>query len=285
MFSTIKFKYISPRKMLNLRLELIEIVIALLTVVSLVVILIDIFFPLNAEQKTFIYIFDLVVVIVLATDYAFRVRRSSKRSRYIMKHWYEIPAMLPLILYASADTSTLAGQVVVQFRAIAFFRLVRLYYILTLIQGSRFVLLSAITIITIVFGALGVNLTENKYSGANIKRISDAFWWAIQTVSTVGYGDVYPVTPEGRIIGIFVMFAGIGILATFITALGSKLIEFKLNQRSAKEKKIELSRNDLPTKTKELIKDQIERVETLDDKDFDALIAMLTKIRQNYGIR
>ena len=285
MFSTIKFKYISPRKMLNLRLELIEIVIALLTVVSLVVILIDIFFPLNAEQKTFIYIFDLVVVIVLATDYAFRVRRSSKRSRYIMKHWYEIPAMLPLILYASADTSTLAGQVVVQFRAIAFFRLVRLYYILTLIQGSRFVLLSAFSIITIVFGALGVYLTEAEYAGVNIKSLSDAFWWAIQTVSTVGYGDVYPVTPEGRIIGIFVMFAGIGILATFITALGSKLIEFKLNQRSAKEKKIELSRNDLPTKTKELIKDQIERVETLDDKDFDALIAMLTKIRQNYGIR
>lgn len=285
MFSTIKFKYISPRKMLNLRLELIEIVIALLTVVSLVVILIDIFFPLNAEQKTFIYIFDLVVVIVLATDYAFRVRRSSKRSRYIMKHWYEIPAMLPLILYASADTSTLAGQVVVQFRAIAFFRLVRLYYILTLIQGSRFVLLSAFSIITIVFGALGVYLTEAEYAGANIKSLSDAFWWAIQTVSTVGYGDVYPVTPEGRIIGIFVMFAGIGILATFITALGSKLIEFKLNQRSAKEKKIELIRNDLPTKTKELIKDQIERVETLDDKDFDALIAMLTKLRQNYGIR
>jgi voltage-gated potassium channel len=271
--------------MLNLRLELIEIVIALLTVVSLVVILIDIFFPLNAEQKTFIYIFDLVVVIVLATDYAFRVRRSSKRSRYIMKHWYEIPAMLPLILYASADTSTLAGQVVVQFRAIAFFRLVRLYYILTLIQGSRFVLLSAFSIITIVFGALGVYLTEAEYAGANIKSLSDAFWWAIQTVSTVGYGDVYPVTPEGRIIGIFVMFAGIGILATFITALGSKLIEFKLKERSAKEKKIELSRNDLPTKTKELIKDQIERVETLDDKDFDALIAMLTKIRQNYGIK
>jgi voltage-gated potassium channel len=285
LFSTIKFKYISPRKMLNLRLELIEIVIALLTVVSLVVILIDIFFPLNAEQKTFIYIFDLVVVIVLATDYAFRVRRSSKRSRYIMKHWYEIPAMLPLILYASADTSTLAGQVVVQFRAIAFFRLVRLYYILTLIQGSRFVLLSAFSIITIVFGALGVYLTEAEYAGANIKSLSDAFWWAIQTVSTVGYGDVYPVTPEGRIIGIFVMFAGIGILATFITALGSKLIEFKLKDRSAKEKKIELSRNDLPTMAKELIKDQIERVETLDDKDFDALIAMLTKIRQNYGIR
>jgi voltage-gated potassium channel len=271
--------------MLNLRLELIEIVIALLTVVSLIVILIDIFFPLNNEQKTFIYVFDLVVVIVLATDFSFRVRRSAKRSRYIMNHWYEIPAMLPLILYASADTSTLAGQVVEQFKAIAFFRLVRLYYVLTLIRGSRFVLLSAFSIITIVFGALGVYLTEAQYAGANIKSLPDAFWWAVETVSTVGYGDVYPVTPEGRIIGIFVMFAGIGILATFITALGAKLIEFKLNEPPTKEKKIEPIRNDLPTKTKELIKDQIERVETLDDKDFDALIAMLTNIRQNYGIK
>ena len=129
--------------------------------------------------------------------------------------------MLPLILYASADTSTLAGQVLQQFRVIAFFRLVSLYYILTLIQGSRFVLLSVFSIITIVFGALGVYLTEAGYAGANIMNLPDAFWWAVQTVSTVGYGDVYPVTPEGRINGTFVMFAGIGILATFITALWS----------------------------------------------------------------
>ena len=120
--------------------------------------------------------------------------------------------MLPLILYASADTSTLAGQVLQQFRVIAFF---------TLIQGSRFVLLSVFSIITIVFGALGVYLTEAGYAGANIMNLPDAFWWAVQTVSTVGYGDVYPVTPEGRINGTFVMFAGIGILATFITALWS----------------------------------------------------------------
>ena len=268
--------------MQTLRLEFIELVIALLTVISLIVILIDIFFPLNAEQKRFIYVFDLVVVLILATDFAFRVGRSAKKSRYIMNHWYEIPAMLPLILYASADTSTLAGQVVQQFRVIAFFRLVRLYYILTLIQGSRFVLLSAFSIITIVFGALGVYLTEAGYAGANIRNLPDAFWWAVQTVSTVGYGDVYPVTPEGRIIGIFVMFAGIGILATFITALGTKLIELKLNEPK-KGKNIEVIRDDLPKKTKELIMNQIEKVETLDQKDFDALISMLTRIRQHYA--
>jgi uncharacterized protein YqgC (DUF456 family) len=52
----------------------------------------------------------------------------------------------------------------------------------------------------------------------------------------VGYGDVYPTTAEGRIIGSFVMFARIGILATFITALGAELIELRLS-RSIKEEK------------------------------------------------
>jgi voltage-gated potassium channel len=271
--------------MQRLRLESIELAIALLTVISLILILIDIFFPLNSEQELFVYVFDLVVVLILAADFAFRVGRSGKKGRYVMNHWYEIPAMIPIILYASADTSTIAGQVLQQFRVIAFFRLVRLYYILTLIQGSRFVLLSAFSIITIVFGALGVYLTEAGNPGANIRNLADAFWWAVETVSTVGYGDVYPVTAEGRIVGIFVMFAGIGILATFITALGSKLIELKLNEPKKAKEEAQPLLNDLSTKTKDLIKSQIENVETLDQKDFDALISMLTNIRQHYRVK
>ena len=77
----------------------------------------------------------------------------------------------------------------------------------------------------------------------------------------MGYGDVYPVTAEGKIIGIFVMFAGIGILATFITALGTKLIEFKLNEPK-KGNRVEVMSDDLFTKTKELIKNQIEKADT-----------------------
>jgi voltage-gated potassium channel len=260
-----------------------ELVVSLLTILSVIVVLIDIFFPLNPQQKRFIYIFDLVVVIILAMDFAFRLRRAPKKKSYVMSHWYEIPAMVPLILYASADPTTLAGQVLEQFRVIAFFRLVRLYYILTLLEGSRFVLLSAFSIVTIVFGALGVYLTEVGNPNTNIRNISDAFWWAIETVTTVGYGDVYPTTAEGRIIGSFVMFAGIGILATFITALGSKLIELRLSRSIEEEKENQVS-DDLPKKTKALIKDQIDKVETLDQEDLDTLITMLKSLRQNYGL-
>src|SRR5919106_446037 len=216
------------KRMPSLRLESIEMVIALLTVISLILILIDIFFPLDAEDEQFVYIFDLVVVLILAADFVFRVGRSAKK--------------------------------------------------------GRFILLSAFSIITIVFGALGVYLTEAGNPEANIRNLSDAFWWAVETVSTVGYGDVYPVTAEGRIVGIFVMFAGIGILATFITALGSKLIELKLNE-SKRAKKAEPLPHDLSTKTKEMIKTQIDKVETLDRNDFDALISMLTSMRQYYSVK
>ncbi len=236
---------------------------------------------MNPQQKRFIYIFDLVVVIILATDFTFRLRRAAKKKSYIIGHWYEIPAMVPLIMYAFVDPTTLAGQVLQQFRVIAFFRLVRLYYILTLIEGSHFVLLSAFSIITIVFGALGVYLTEIGNPNTNIRNISDAFWWAIETVTTVGYGDVYPTTAE--VIGSFVMFAGIGILATFITALGAKLIELRLS-RSIEEEKQDRVPDDLPKKTKALIKDQIDKVETLDQEDLDTLITMLKSLRQNYGL-
>jgi hypothetical protein len=81
------------------------------------------------------------------------------------------------------------------------------------------------------------------------------------------------------------MFAGIGILATFITALGSKLIELKLKEPKKGKKTEEISDEDLSTRTKELIRNQIEKVETLDQKDFDTLISMLISIRQNYGTK
>jgi voltage-gated potassium channel len=55
-------------------------------------------------------------------------------------------------------------------------------------------------------------------------------WWAVGTVITIAYGDVYPVTIEGKIVATLLMFAGIGILGTFISTLGVKLISARLQK-------------------------------------------------------
>lgn len=71
--------------------------------------------------------------------------------------------------------------------------------------------------IVVVCAALAFH-AERSAKGSNIASFDDALWWAVVTVTTVGYGDKYPVTPEGRGIATFLMFSGIGITG-FLTAV------------------------------------------------------------------
>ena len=91
------------------------------------------------------------------------------------------------------------------------------------------------------------------------------------TVTTVGYGDVYPITTEGRIIASIVMIVGIAILGIFISTLGATLIESRL-----KEKKYATPK--LANQAKELIKMKIDELEKLDADDLNTLMAMIKSI-------
>ena len=85
-----------------------------------------------------------------------------------------------------------------------------------LLESNPIVVPFILVIVIIIFGGIGVYLAEHKHLGANITNLGDAFWWAVETITTVGYGDYTPVTTIGRIIAIFVMFSGIGIVLTLV---------------------------------------------------------------------
>ena len=65
---------------------------------------------------------------------------------------------------------------------------------------------------------------ESKSPDANITTGGDALWWAVVTITTVGYGDKYPVTAAGRVTAVFVMFAGVGIIGALASILSSVLV-------------------------------------------------------------
>ena len=68
-------------------------------------------------------------------------------------------------------------------------------------------------------------LVEHNQPGANITSIGDALWWPVVTITTVGYGDYYPVTLAGRLITIIVMFSGIGIVVTLLGVFSQKRLQ------------------------------------------------------------
>ena len=140
-----------------------------------------------------------IVVLLILDFYAKLSKATAKKSHFILRNWYEIPSMIPLILFALTDPSS--GLQYVRF--IAFFRLFRLYQLLSLLKGNggELITLAAVFGISIIFGGVGVLLAEAYDPSSNIKTLGDGVWSAITTVSTVGYGDYYPVTTLGIVIG------------------------------------------------------------------------------------
>jgi voltage-gated potassium channel len=134
------------------------------------------------------------------------------------------------------------------------------------------VVLAILASLIIIFGGIGEYLAEHQYQGANITNLGDAFWWAVVTISTVGYGDYYPVTAVGRIIAVIVMVSGIGI---FLLLVG------KLSQRRLQRGKLSqilIQPRLLDDETKRSIKNKIDGIEKMTEEDFDTLIIMMKRV-------
>lgn len=97
-----------------------------------------------------------------------------------------------------------------------------------IIQLAKNILIICLVVLA---GAVSVLMFEYKGSGSSIKDFFDAIWWALVTITTVGYGDLVPVTFWGRIIGIIFIFLGFTIFSTFTAFIASSFIDKKIKER------------------------------------------------------
>jgi len=130
-----------------------------------------------------------------------------------------------------------------------------------------------ISVLVIGASGSGIYLIESPHEDAQITNLIDAFWWASATVTTVGYGDVVPVTELGRLVGIVLMFVGITIIGTFISALGALLIGSRLKKHESVE-----------SSTKSLIIKKISDIENLEKNEVELLISMLKDLHDEAKI-
>lgn len=121
-----------------------------------------------------------------------------------------------------------------------------------------------ISVFVIGGSGIGIYLIESPHEDAEITTLLDAFWWVTATVTTVGYGDVVPVTEIGRLMGIGLMFVGITIIGTFISSFGAMLIGSRLKKHET-----------LEDSTKSMIIKKINDIENLEKNEVELLISMV----------
>jgi voltage-gated potassium channel len=150
---------------------------------------------------------------VFALDYAVRFGLAPRRRSFVR-----------------ANLASLASVVLPLLRPLRLLRLVTLLHVLnrkasSSLRGRIAVYVTGATALIVFVASLAELSAERGHRGANIVSFDDAWWWAIETVTTVGYGDRYPVTLTGRLVAVGLMLAGIALLGVITAGLASWVVE------------------------------------------------------------
>jgi len=113
--------------------------------------------------------------------------------------------------------------------------LLKLLQPIGLIWRKRFFLVALFTVAVILGSAVGVLYFERGQGDSNILNFWDGVWWAVVTMGTVGYGDKYPVSTGGRVVGFFLIFFGVGLMSLFTATIASAFVEKKIKEEKGLE--------------------------------------------------
>ena len=190
-----------------------EIFVGVLSILSIVNIFLGWLIP-DPDLTGVINIMNGLFSIIFLGDFTFRILTAPSKSKYFFRDfgWADLFASLPFP----------------QAKVLRVFRLFRVYRLMknvgpkkivdTLVKdraGSALYVLLLMGIFVLEFGALAILKAEKTNPDANIKTASDAVWYVLVTISTVGYGDRFPTTGIGRVYGAIIILVGVGIFGTF----------------------------------------------------------------------
>ncbi|MGN6220701.1 MAG: ion transporter [Microbacterium sp.] len=191
-----------------------EIFIGILSILSILNLVLVYVFRNDPSLQTVLSVMNGLFSVIFLIDFLYRIFTAPSASRYFFRDfgWADLLASLPFA----------------EFKILRIFRLVRVYRLLrtlgvrslvrTLVKdraNSALMTLLLMGILVLQFGSITMLAIEEHADGANITTASDALWYTIVTISTVGYGDTFPVTNLGRLLGAMIIIVGVGIFGTF----------------------------------------------------------------------
>jgi voltage-gated potassium channel len=164
----------------------------------------------DVQIERIVVVIDLLLSFVFLVDFIYRLSTAENKREYFVRQsgWLDLLSSLP---FPQVKILRLV-------RVIRSIRLLRMFglrktldeFLLTR-AGSAVYLVSFLIILVLEFGSMAILFAEQDAPGSTINTTSDAIWWVLVTISTVGYGDEYPVTQQGRLIATVVIVTGVAL--------------------------------------------------------------------------
>ena len=180
---------------------------------------------------------DTVAFIIFFIEYCLRVYSTPIRKKFIFSFWGLIDLITVIALGVEIYPNEATWGVVREIRILRFLSLLKYEpatrnLVSTFNQIKReLVIFSLLTLFLLYLSAVGIYFFENPTNSENFPDIFHSMWWSVATLTTVGYGDIYPITDGGKVFSTFVVFIGLGIVAVPAGLIAGAFTDiFKKNQ-------------------------------------------------------
>jgi voltage-gated potassium channel len=215
------------------KLGALNLIVIILSIYVLGALLVDTVFVLDTETSTLLNYIDNAICAFFFIEFSIRFYKAESKLNFMRWGWIDLISSIPMI------DSLRVGRIL---------RLIRLLRVVRAFRSTRHLLshifknktqgaltsVSMIAVLIIIFSAIAILQVEDA-PNSNIKSAEDAIWWAYVTITTVGYGDKFPVTTEGRIIAAILMTTGVGLFGTFTAFVSSKFVSENKKQNNTDE--------------------------------------------------
>ena len=198
--------------------KLFDLVVQLLVVISLLSFSLETLPNLSKNQIFILKLIEIVIITIFSIEYLLRIFVTDKKFKYIFSFYGLIDLLTILPFYLSLT---------IDLRSLRALRLLRLFRILKLVRFNKainrfqealkiareeIIIFIFATCIVLYLSSVGIFFFENAIQPDKFSSVFHSLWWAIVTLTTVGYGDIYPLTLGGRIFTFFILILGLGVV-------------------------------------------------------------------------
>lgn len=233
-----------PKKMFKERREsklarCLDLFVQTLIVLTLIAYSVETLPDLSPEWHHGLKLFETISVVVFTIEYLVRVYFASPKRSYIFSFFGMVDLLAVLPFYAGFSVDLRSVRLFRTLRLFRIFKLVRYsaavrrFHVALVIAKEELILFFSVTLILLYVSAVGIYHFENEAQPDKFASVFHSLWWSVTTLTTVGYGDAYPITVGGRIFTFFILMIGLGIISIPAGLLASALSKARQMEHDA----------------------------------------------------